>query len=140
MQINRSTDDAVRIILHLSLANPLLPVPLADIAAGQKLSLADVQKVMPTLVQAGYVEVLPGPHGGARLLRAADKITILDIVEKMEGPLALNRCVLHPEECPREPTCPVHELWVLTTDDVARRLRSLRVSTLAARYKKSSDR
>lgn len=139
MEINRTTDDAVRVVLQLALAKPETTVTSVDLARAQQLSAPDLNRILQQLTRAGLLRAAPGSLGAVRLLHAPDKITVLDVVEAMEGPIALNRCVLHPEECPRHTTCPVHELWALARDDVARRLQSIRLSTLAARYKKSSE-
>jgi Rrf2 family iron-sulfur cluster assembly transcriptional regulator len=45
------------------------------------------------------------------LARPADEITIRDVVEAIDGPIALNACVLWPEECHRSGDCPMHRVW-----------------------------
>ncbi len=68
-------------------------------------------KILQTLAQAGFLESLRGPRGGFRLARPADTITIGAIVEALEGPEALEGCVMGLEQCGTETPCPLHVVW-----------------------------
>jgi len=43
--------------------------------------------------------------------RPAREISLLQVVEALEGPIKLNRCLIQPDNCPREGFCPVHRVW-----------------------------
>ena len=74
-----------------------------------------------------------GSGGGIALARPAGQISVLEVVEAIDGPLALNICVLWPEECGRSPTCPVHEVWCDARSLLAKRLQDTTVEQLLKR-------
>jgi DNA-binding IscR family transcriptional regulator len=57
------------------------------------------------------------------------------IIEVMDGPIALNTCLLLPGECPRESICPIHEIWVKTQRNLLESLESITLADLVARGK-----
>jgi len=90
------------------------------------------------LPHVGIVESRRGAGGGFCLAKPAREITVLAIMEAIEGPLALNQCLRGPGACPRQPICPVYTVWrhaqarlaeVLqraNMEDLARSARALR--------------
>jgi Rrf2 family transcriptional regulator, iron-sulfur cluster assembly transcription factor len=68
-------------------------------------------QVMAPLVQAGWVDSIPGPHGGYQLLEGLDVISVLDLIEAIEGQTDRGRCVLTGEKCPRGEVCALHSAW-----------------------------
>jgi Rrf2 family protein len=69
-------------------------------------SEAHFAKVMQALSRAGLVESVRGPRGGSRLARDPGAITLLEVFEALEGPLAADRCLLSPKVCPAR-CCPI---------------------------------
>jgi DNA-binding IscR family transcriptional regulator len=57
------------------------------------------------------------------------------IIEAMDGPIALNTCLILPGECPRESICPIHEVWVKTQENLLASLESITLADLVARGK-----
>jgi Rrf2 family protein len=57
------------------------------------------------------VESVPGRNGGARLARNPEQLSMLEIIEAVDGPVALTRCVIRPGACPRDAYCVVHGFW-----------------------------
>ena len=74
----------------------------------------------------------PGARGGVSLARAASAISLRDVIEAAEGPLALNRCVVAAGACPRDRACPVHPVWVRLQRLLARELEAVSMAELAA--------
>ncbi|MFB0525535.1 MAG: Rrf2 family transcriptional regulator, partial [Phycisphaerae bacterium] len=64
-------------------------------------------KLMQKLRNSRLVESCMGPKGGFRLRREPSKISVLAVIEAVQGPLRLNRCLLGADACPRQPDCPV---------------------------------
>jgi Rrf2 family transcriptional regulator, iron-sulfur cluster assembly transcription factor len=58
---------------------------------------------------AGLVESNMGPKGGFRLRRMPDEVSIQEVIEAIQGPLRLNRCLLGDGFCVRQDSCPVRE-------------------------------
>jgi Rrf2 family iron-sulfur cluster assembly transcriptional regulator len=89
------------------------PVARRDIAERQGISADYVAQLFRPLQDAGLVEGVKGPGGGYRLTRQADRIRVRDVVEAVEGPLALAPCVEECDEppCPQESHCPTRRVW-----------------------------
>jgi Rrf2 family transcriptional regulator, cysteine metabolism repressor len=72
------------------------PVALGAVAEAETLPLSYLEHLVAKLREAGLVSSVRGAHGGYRLARPADEITMLDVVEALEGPIAPMEC-FHPD-------------------------------------------
>jgi len=130
-QISRQTDYASRVILHLALLPPEERVTAQDIAEKRLVPRALVRRVVTQLANAQLVSTTRGLKGGLTLARPASQISLLDVVEAMEGPLALNACVLNPSACPLMEACTVHLAWVKAQASLVSELRRATFDKLA---------
>ena len=112
LSISRQTDYACRVILHLAMLPPGQRVTAQDIAKRRLIPPALVRRVITQLANAGLVTTARGSNGGLSLARPASEISLLDVVQVMEGPLALNACAVNPQACPLMQVCSVHQVWV----------------------------
>ena len=132
MKLTRAGEYAVRIVLHLAMADPNTWVNRRRIAEDMDIPYPFLGKIGPQLAAAGLIEIAQGPKGGYRLARAAENISLLDVVEAVEGPIALNQCIIHPDSCYRSPACPVHQVWLKVRQDMRKTLASANFADLAA--------
>jgi Rrf2 family iron-sulfur cluster assembly transcriptional regulator len=105
--IRRNTDYAIRAMTRLAVACGEGPVSAATIAAEQDISHPLVSKLLQRLQKAKLVESCMGVRGGFRLSREPSQISLLDVIEAIQGKIALNRCLLSASACPRQKVCPV---------------------------------
>jgi Rrf2 family protein len=70
-----------------------------------------LSKILQRLVHQGLLVSQRGSGGGFVLNRAPDQITLLDVVEAIEGPTQLNHCVGESGHCSRKEWCGVHPTW-----------------------------
>lgn len=89
------------------------------------LELPTVAKILKQLGQAGLVSSTRGASGGYRLARAAQEITLLAIVEAMEGPLAVTECSGHEGQCGIEHQCGIRANWRRINDVIVDALRAV---------------
>ena len=112
LSISKQTDYACRVILHLAMLPPSERVTAQDIAKRRLIPRAFVRRVVTQLANAGLLTTTRGASGGLELARPASEISLLQVVEAMEGSIALNGCAVNPQECPLMKVCSVHEVWV----------------------------
>lgn len=133
--ISRGAEYAIRAMLDVAAAEGGVRETTREVAEHQGIPKVFLPKIVQRLVQAGLLRAHRGPAGGIALSRPPDQINMRQIIEAMDGPIALNTCLLLPGECPRESICPVHEIWVKTQDDLLSGLESITLSKLVARGK-----
>jgi Rrf2 family protein len=131
MIISRRTDYGVRIVLDLATLPQDGRAAAHDIADRQKIPRPFLAKIISQLCLAGLVTTHRGAGGGVTLARPAAEITLLEVVQALEGPVRLNRCVIRPDDCPRNGYCPVHHVWRQAQADLVDRLGNTTFEILA---------
>jgi len=111
MQITRATDYAVRVVIHLATLPAGSRLPVSELARGSEAPESFVSKVLQQLVQRGLVRSQRGAGGGFQLAVRPESISLLDIVEIMEGPLRINLCLPGKSMCTRRSWCGAHPVW-----------------------------
>lgn len=106
------------------------PVTLDTICAERDLPKQYLVKIFASLARAGLVKPVRGKHGGYLLARDPDKITILEVIEAVEGPLAMNLCQKDPPEC-EEWDCPIRPAWAEIQEFIQLKLGSLTLGSCA---------
>lgn len=128
MKITRETDYAVRAMLYLSGLPLSERASTATISKTEGIPLPFFRKVISALGTAGLVHATRGKGGGVLLARSPDEITLLQVVEAVQGPILLNHCRLHMGGCKLEPDCAIRDVW---TDIETRFLQDLDAVTMA---------
>ncbi|MBW1789967.1 MAG: Rrf2 family transcriptional regulator, partial [Deltaproteobacteria bacterium] len=82
-----------------------------QLAEGIDTTAAFIGQIMAPLVREGWVESLPGRNGGYRLNTGLEDVSLLDLIEAVEGPTENDRCVLHGPPCPPIENCAMHDPW-----------------------------
>ena len=107
------------------------PIPLAEIAKRQDLSAKYLEQLIILLKGTGLIRSTRGRRGGYMLSRRPDEINLGEIIETLEGRLAIVDCVADPELCERSPECPTRGIWVGMTDIIKKQLFSLNLQDVA---------
>lgn len=126
MRISRHAQQAIRTVLDLA-DHP--KARSADVARRQGIPAAYMAKIVQDLGRAGIVRTYRGSRGGVQLARPASGLTMLDVIEAAEGPLAINLCVVH-GDCPCVQPCPVRGALARLHATVERDLRAVSISDL----------
>jgi Rrf2 family protein len=103
MRITRQADYATRTIYYLSRLGPHQRVTTKTIAENLKIPSSFLSKTIPRLKVAGLMHTTRGARGGVSLARPPSNISVLDVVEAIDGPIVLHDCDLAPEDCPLHP-------------------------------------
>ncbi len=102
----------------------------SELAALARLEVPTVSKLLKALAQADLVISTRGVHGGYRLARAANEISVADIVAAMEGPIGFTECVTHAGRCDHEPHCGVRGNWRHISSVVESALRGVSLADM----------
>ncbi len=111
MQITRQTEYAIRILVELAMNKDKGMMHSSFIAERQDIPEKFLQKTIQILVHSGYVESKRGTGGGVRLAKPARSFSIADVIEAVEGDIAINPCLSGSIDCIRESTCRVREIF-----------------------------
>ncbi len=103
-----------------------------EIADAEDIPYAFLAKLIPQLVQGRLLESFKGPNGGVRLAVLPHNITILDVVECIEGPDSLTQCFLGLPTCSDVAPCPAHEEWKGIREKLLARLGAASIADFAA--------
>jgi len=105
-------------------------ISIGDISENKKIPEPFLRKLFKPLVQQGIINSTRGVSGGVRLARDPKEITILEVVEALEGPLALNECLLEDSTCEFLDECGMHNVWEEAQAAMAKVLRSKNLTDL----------
>ncbi|MDD5772004.1 MAG: Rrf2 family transcriptional regulator [bacterium] len=111
MVISRASESAVRALLYMASLPSGQVAKKQDICRTQEITPAFFIKIMQPLLSAGLVESYRGVAGGFSLRKPPEKISLWDIVSAVEGPIYLNKCMIHKGYCSRDAVCQVHKVW-----------------------------
>ena len=129
LELTKRADYAIRAVLALSRAADGQRLSVRRIAADERIPERFLPLVMGDLVRAGLVEGTVGRSGGYRLAKPSAEISLLEVVEAVEGDSRRRVCVLRGGPCALAAVCDVHAVFAAAQDDVLGRLRT---ATIAA--------
>ncbi|HKH99753.1 MAG TPA: Rrf2 family transcriptional regulator [Candidatus Sulfotelmatobacter sp.] len=135
MQITRATDYAVRVMIHLAGLPPGSTVRQSELSKATDVSGHFLSKVLQQLVRSGLIRSQRGSGGGYVLALAPNSVSLLDVVEAMEGPVRLNQCLEEGPSCDKKSWCPAHQVWAEAQAAVGNVLGSASIASLAAQAK-----
>jgi Rrf2 family protein len=130
LEVTRRADLAVRamIVLGDTPADERLKGPALAAALGT--TPAFVAQVMGPLVKAGWVRSDPGPLGGYARRVALDEVSVLDVIEAVDGATDAGRCVVENRACDPTTPCVLHDAWGQARDELTRTLDATPLSAL----------
>ncbi|MFZ5633313.1 MAG: RrF2 family transcriptional regulator [Bacillota bacterium] len=133
MKLNQATDYALRAVLYLSRLPRGEVIEARLIAEEEHIPIRFLLKIFRFLTRAGIVESYRGVSGGYALAKAPAEITMKDVVEAVEGPVRINRCLIDPEECNKRNTarCPMHRALFSIQQTLERELEKYDFETLS---------
>jgi len=139
LRISKITDYGVVLCTHLAAAEGGGARNVRDLAADTRIPQPTAAKVLKRLGRAGLVESQRGAHGGYRLARAPERVTIAELIAALEGPIAVTECSTEETAgvCDFEGSCEVQINWQQINSAVEGALSSI---TLADMTKPSAPR
>ena len=111
MQITRQADYAVRAMVYLAQLGPDQRAATGQIARDKSIPPSFLAKIVSQLSVAGLLQTSRGARGGVSLAKPAEAISLLDVVEAIDGPILLNDCVGESSNCDYNDDCPLKPVW-----------------------------
>ena len=125
MQITRQADYAVRAVYHLSKLEPGERAATSQIAKDQHIPPSFLAKIVSQLSVAGLLQTSRGARGGVSLAKSPEEISLLEVVEAIDGPILLNVCVSgNGKNCYFGDNCPVAPIWCDAQTELVDRLKT----------------
>jgi Rrf2 family protein len=131
MQITRQADYAIRAMVYLAQLGAEHRAATSQIALDKKIPPSFLAKIVSQLSVAGLLQTSRGAHGGVSLARSPEQITLLDVVEAIDGPILLNECVGENGTCVFGDSCLIRPIWCDAQKELVERLRSTSFSLFA---------
>ena len=132
MQLTRQADYAVRAVLHLAQIKNGDRATTSIVAQEQHIPPAFLAKIISQLSVSGLLHTSRGARGGITLARDPKEITLLEVVEAIDGPIQLNECVGDNGACTFYNDCPIRSVWCEAQDELVARLRKTDFAQLLA--------
>jgi Rrf2 family protein len=132
MQITRASDYAVRVMIHLAGLPPRSTVRQSELSKATAVSGHFLSKVLQQLVRARLIRSQRGSGGGYFLAVASQSVSLLDVVQAIEGPVRLNQCIEEGPTCERKSWCPAHQVWAEAQAAIVTVLGGATVASLAS--------
>ena len=130
LEISRRADLAVRALLAIERAPDRMKSEGLATALGTTAGF--VPQVVGPLVKRGWVRSDPGPRGGYSPLVSLEQVSVLDVIEAVDGPTDQGRCVVADGPCGRAPHCALHVAWARARDELVTHLADQSMASLAA--------
>lgn len=112
LELSRKSDYALRAVIYLARLSDDRFGRVSEIAKAKDIPQAFLAQILPLLANQGLVKSQQGAHGGYALSRSAETISFLDIIEAVEGPLRLNKCVEgEHDDCTILDNCEMQHVW-----------------------------
>jgi Rrf2 family protein len=131
IELTRKGEYAIRGIIYLAQQPPGKMSLISEIAEATQVPQTFLAKIFQSFSKLGIINSYRGTGGGFLLGRPADRITLLEVVEAVEGPIIPNRCLLGKGVCDRDSNCLVHPVWRRVQGEVVSILSNITIAELA---------
>lgn len=124
--IRRDTDYAFRLAAMLA-GNVERDLALSAkvLAKDTQVSYAITCKILQKLAHAGIVESIMGPKGGWKLAKSPAEVQFRHVIEAIQGPVTVNKCLLGDFKCPLKGKCPAHPKMAMLQKQIVDSLTGL---------------
>lgn len=132
MQLTRGADYATRGMIRLAKLPVGAVAQVSDIAAAEDLPESYLAKIFQDLAKGGVIHSHRGASGGFSLARPAEQISLRQLVEAVEGPIYLQRCLAPWEHCDKQECCALYPILAQAQAELLAQLDRTSLQALAA--------
>jgi len=138
MRISTKGRYGLRILIDLATHDPAKPRLIRDIAQSQQISEKYISRLVIDLRRAKLIRSVRGVNGGFHLAKNPEEITLLEVLETMEGPISVVDCVRNPEKCKREHLCPARDIWQKLNNGIRELMKEITLDDILNTYRKQN--
>jgi Rrf2 family protein len=132
MQLTRAADYGVRVMVHLATLDSGERAMLSSLAAATDAPESFLSKVLQSLARAELISSRRGNSGGFAILPRGRAASMYQVIEAIDGPICLNRCLVAGDNCDRKAWCPAHPVWARAQHSMVSVLKQATVAQLAS--------
>ncbi len=137
LRISKLTDYGIVLLVRFardaaSSSEPAAPLTAREMAEATELPLPVVSKMLKSLAGAQLLDSQRGARGGYSLARDPRQVTVAEIIEALEGPIALMDCTVGPGHCDQESRCGLSTPWLRINRAIQETLEKVTLAELAA--------
>jgi Rrf2 family protein len=132
LRLTNAGDYAIRSMIFIASLPEDAVVLRSEICESQKIPSSFMAKILRSLVRAQLLRSTRGVNGGFSLAKNPAEITLLDVLEAIEGPLSLTDCVPSPDECAHSANCPANAVWARVQDSIKKILNETTLEDLVS--------
>lgn len=139
--LSNTSKYAIRAVIYLALnCEENSKIGIKQISNELKIPTPFLGKILQTLAKHKLLSSTKGPHGGFGLLKSAYNISLMDIVEIIDGLDSFNMCILGLETCTdNESHCPIHSNYASIREQLKNLFQTENIGELAKRIKESKN-
>lgn len=131
MQLTRAADYAVRVMIHLASQPEGTVISKTVLAKASETPESFLSKILQSLARAGLIQARRGVVGGFMLLDRGAQSSLLDVVESIDGRIALNICLNSGTLCNRAANCAAYDVWLRAQEAMLAVLREAKIAEMA---------
>ncbi|HUJ22003.1 MAG TPA: Rrf2 family transcriptional regulator [Bryobacteraceae bacterium] len=131
LKLTKKADYGLIAVKHLAIAGPRGTASAKDIADAYHIPLPLLAKILQKLTKTGLLVSLPGSTGGYKLARRPDKISALEVIHAIDGPIILTTCFTDHGRCDQSETCNVREPLRKVHEAIIHLLSQIKISEMA---------
>jgi|TARA_B100000959_G_scaffold182993_1_gene191300 Rrf2 family protein len=130
LRLSITSEYAIQAMLYLSEVPLGESVRISSISESREIPESLLRKIMAQLRRSGLIFTIRGKGGGVQLAKSANSISLLDIIESIEGKIFLNKCLISTDICSRTYICGVHNVWRSVQDQMKETLNKSNLASL----------
>ncbi len=134
---SKSCEYALRILTQIPQDRIGEKILAVDLCRKAKVPVSSSRKVLQLLVENKYLEAIPGPGGGYRLLKKPNELTLLALVKAIDGQNVFDKCIMGLPHCGSKNPCPIHSLWQRVKGDMINEMSNKTLSDLMISSKRN---
>lgn len=138
LKLSKLSDYATVLVTTMAV-EPTRTHAAQELAARGHVSAPTAAKLLKLLAKAGLVESVRGAHGGYRLSREPQLITVAEVISAVEGPIAITECSNHHGTCSIESSCSTRANWRLINRAIRQALEAVSLAQMAVPMKRGQE-